>query len=442
MRSSARAPRGLGGNGRCRCISSACFGESLRDGSDSVRQESSEALSAIGTPAKDPLIAALADSDAKRRAGALALAGLGAAAKDAAPALLASLEKEKDAFVRAAFLTVLPKTSPDPARATPLLVAAAVDQDTVISHAGINALASARSLQEGAVKSLSEMLASPDPSVRPRAAHALGRLGPSAADALPALMKAAASTGDEAFSDAIMQIGRAAMPALLAELKKTGGGSSDWIFHALRGFDRGGSRIDRRYGEWQARGPHSAIRALGSMGLDATPAWHALFTAASEGEPKVRAAALRALVALRAESAHLKPLLESAMADADPDLKKAGAAGMAATGGAKVLGVDGLATLLSDDDPAGRLSAVQALGELGAKGAPAVTALVQHFEEPSLQLAIIETLRRMGPAAAPAVPPLLECEKEWGRAKGNRPARPGRHRTRSSGRPADDPSLP
>jgi HEAT repeat protein len=87
---------------------------------------------------------------------------------------------------------------------------------------------------------------------------------------------------------------------------------------------------------------------------------------------------------------------------------------MAATGGAAELGVDSLIALLSDDDPAGRVSAVQALGELGPKSAPAVNSLVEHFEDPALQLAIVETLRRLGPAAAPAVPRLLELAAKNG----------------------------
>jgi HEAT repeat protein len=144
------------------------------------------------------------------------------------------------------------------------------------------------------------------------------------------------------------------------------------------------------------------------MGLDAAPAMHTLFTMASGGDPNVQAAALRSLVALRAEPRVLKPLLEAAMTSASPDVKRAGAAGVAANGGAAELGVDSLVALLSDNDPAGRLSAVQALGELGPKSAPAVNSLVEHFEDPALQVAIVETLKRMGPGAAPAVPRLLE----------------------------------
>jgi HEAT repeat protein len=153
------------------------------------------------------------------------------------------------------------------------------------------------------------------------------------------------------------------------------------------------------------------------MGLDAAPDMHTLFTMASGDEPAAQAAALRALVALHAEPRHLKPLLESAMASPSPDVKRAAAAGMAATGGAAELGVDSLVALLSDDDAAGRLSAVQALGELGPKSAPAVNALVEHFEEPALQLAIVETLRRLGPGAAPAVPRLLDLAAKNGGAQ-------------------------
>jgi HEAT repeat protein len=226
---------------------------------------------------------------------------------------------------------------------------------------------------------------------------------------------AGASNGDDAFTEPLTQIGPAALPALISALKEAKPAGDEWIFHTLRGF--GAAAVPALNEALRNPKPEVrvfAIRALGALGLDAEPAMHSLFAMASGGDPKTQAAALRALVALRAEPRLLKPILEAAMNSPSPDVKRAGAAGMAATGGAAELGVDSLIALLSDDDPAGRLSAVQALGELGPKSAPAVSALVEHFEDPALQLAIVETLRRLGSAAAPAAPRLLELASKNG----------------------------
>jgi HEAT repeat protein len=413
----AGVARALGAFGPAAAAAIPALIKNLADGSEPARQDSVDALGQIGVPARPALLAALGDADAKRRAGAaLALAQLGAPAKDTASALMSVLEKETDPAARAAQITALPKTGPDPARAVPLLVAAATDPDDGIRHAGINALAGARTLHPGAVQALAGLLKNSDPALRQRAAHALGRLGPDAASALPALVAAAgASDGDAAFTDSLMQIGPAALPALLSALKDAKPAANEWIFHTLRGY--GGAAVPALTEALQnpkAEVRVSAIQALGAMGMDATPAMHTVFTMASGDDPRVQAAALRALVALHAEPRHLKPLLEAAMASPSPDVKRAAAAGMAATGGAAALGVDSLIALLTDDDAAGRLSAVQALGELGPASAPAVNALIAHFEDPALQLAIIETLRRLGPAAAPAVPRLLDLATKNG----------------------------
>ena len=96
----------------------------------------------------------------------------------------------------------------------------------------------------------------------------------------------------------------------------------------------------------------------------------------------------------------MKPLLEQALASPNAELRKAAAAGMAALGGAPILGVDKLIDLLSDENAVGRLAAVQALGQLGGKAATAVDALLSHLDDPAMQLNIIDTLGLIGPAAA------------------------------------------
>ena len=74
--------------------------DGLKDPDPEVRQNLGAALAKVGTPAVEPLIAALKDSLSERRSGAAyALALIGPTARAALPALLDTLE-DKDVEVR------------------------------------------------------------------------------------------------------------------------------------------------------------------------------------------------------------------------------------------------------------------------------------------------------------------------------------------------------
>ena len=407
----AGAARALSGMGPLAKEAIPALRANLGHGELPVRMEAVNALALIGPDAVGPVGAALgADEPLQRGSAALTLAQLGPVAKNAEPALLQMLAKETDAGARAAALTALPKISADPVKTAPLLVAAVKDDSEPIRHAAINAIAATRALRRPAVPLLVSLLTDANPAVRQRGAHALGRLGPDAADALPALIAATrAADGDAVFAGALAQIGPAALPALLAALKQSDAAGGAWILRTLRGFGPPAVPVlIEALQQPDAAQRASAAGALGAMGRDAADAIKPLFTLASTSDTATQAAALRALTALQATPAQLKPLLQTALASPAPELRKAGAAGMAALGGAASLGVDGLRELLADDEAAGRLAAVRALGELGAKSAPAVPLLIARLNDLTMQMAVIDTLGKIGPAAAPAVPRLIE----------------------------------
>jgi HEAT repeat protein len=199
---------------------------------------------------------------------------------------------------------------------------------------------------------------------------------------------------------------------LLKGLQTGSADESAWILRALRGF--GPPAVPVLTEALKHEKPAiraAAASALGSMGRDAADSVNPLFALTGDSHPEVQAAALRALVAQHADSSRLKPLLEKAMESSNTDVRKAGAAGTAALGGAALLGIPGLLDLLADDDAAGRAAAVQALGQLGSHAQAAVEPLVARLDDPVLQSSIIETLGKIGPAAAPAVPKLVELAK-------------------------------
>jgi HEAT repeat protein len=386
----------------------------LADGRDPVRDEAMTALGLIGPDAGPALVTALADGEARRRAGAAqALSLIDPPFRAAAPAVEQALGQEKDVLVRSALLTTLPKLGGEPGRSLAALLPAAVGEDEALRHAALNALLGTRSLRPPAITKLAALLKDPNAAVRERAARAIGRFGAEAAPALPELMNATRiSGGAPAFADALAQIGSPALPVLLQALQTGKPEDSAWVLRALRGFGPPAVPVLSEALKHEKPAVRAAAAsALGTMGRDAADAVNPLFVLTEDASPEVQAAALRALVAQRADSGRLKPLLQTALASSNVDVRKAGAAGTAALGGAAQLGVPGLLDLLADDDAAGRMAAVQALGQLGAQAAPAVEPLAVRLGDLTLQSAIIETLGKIGPAAAPAVPRLAELAK-------------------------------
>ncbi len=386
----------------------------LADAREPVRDETVMALGLIGPEAGPALVAALADGDARRRAGAAqALAQIAPPFRDAGAAIEQALGQESDATVRSALLTALPKLGVEPARSLAALLPAVVGDDEALRHAALNAVLAERGLRAVAVAKLTPMLKDPNPVVRERAARALGRFGPDATPALRALMDAArAANGAPAFADAFAQIGPPVLPILLQSLQSGPPEDSPWILRALRGFGPPAVPVLSE----ALKHERPAIRAaaastLGAMGRDGADAVNPLFVLAGDPHPEVQAAALRSLVALRGDAGRLKPLLQTALASSNVDLRKVGAAGTAALGGAAQLGVSGLLDLLADNDTVGQAAGVQALGQLGAQAAPAVGPLTAHLDDLLLQFSIVETLGKIGPGAAPAVPRLVELGK-------------------------------
>jgi HEAT repeat protein len=411
----AGAARALGGMGPAAREAVPALIQNLGDSQDPARDEAIQAIALIGPAAGSALVAALQDSEARRRAGAAgALAQIDPPFRDGARAIEQAAAKEQDASVRAALFPALARSGVVPERCVALILPAVTDENDALRHAALNALLATPALRSAAVPKLAVLLKDANPGVRERAARSLGRVGPGAVAALPALLDAArAADGAPAYAEALAEIGPQAVPPLLDILQKKKSAESKWALRALHGF--GPPAVPVLAEALKSNSPEvraAAAGALGDMGHEAEAAATPLFVLTKDANPAVQAAAFRALVAVHADTERLKPLLQAALASKDTDVRKASAAGLAALGGAATLGVDGLLDLLADDNAAGRLAAVQALGQLGARAAPAVDALLSHLGDPALQSAVVDTLGQIGPAAAPAVPRLLEISKK------------------------------
>jgi HEAT repeat protein len=408
------AARALGSMGPAAHEAAPALIKNLADPQESVREETAQALGLIGAAAGPALVSALQDSDAHRRAGAAAaLTQMDPPFRDKAAEVEQAAAKESDPTVRAALFAALPKTGVAPERCAELILPALTEENDALRHAALNALLSTRAVRQAAVPKLVPLLKDGNSSIRERAVHALGRIGTEAIAALPAIVQAARSAPETpAFGEALAELGPKALPVLLDILKKGKAEEGQWVLHVLHNFGPPAVPVlTEALKSNDVAMRVAAVGALGEMGRDGGAASTQLFALTKDSDPTVQAAAFRALVAVHADSNRLKPLLEEALKSSIPQVRKAGAAGLASLGDTSVLGVDGLVDLLDDENAAGRLAAVQALGQLGVKASPAVQPLLAHLDDTALQGSILETLGLIGPASEPAVPRLIELAR-------------------------------
>jgi HEAT repeat protein len=140
------------------------------------------------------LIAQLSSSDASRQAAAAeALAHLGGDAQPAAAALVRACGNA-DSAVRDNSVAALEDLGPPPPGQIADLIQLSRDSSTDVAYWAITLLGRGGEQAVSSVPTLAQLLCSEaDIAVRERAAWALGKIGPPAAAARPALRQAAAS---------------------------------------------------------------------------------------------------------------------------------------------------------------------------------------------------------------------------------------------------------
>jgi uncharacterized protein (TIGR03067 family) len=329
--------------------------EALKDWHELVRVHAARALGSIGPDAKEAvpgLIAVLKDRevllDKLRPSAAAALGSIGAAAEEVIPALLETL-KERDPHLRLQAAAALGKIGPTAKDALPALTAAWQNEEKAsIRLCLIEALV--RSDSEG--KSTGALLAKEDHlEVRSALALALGRQGPRASKALPALMKA--------FQDEKHSSVRLHLLEALVQIDPQGQPTSTLVVNALGAMT---SEVRQDATEEDLRVQGALMRALVQLGPAAVPS-----LVAGLKNPK---AAVRAQAAL-------------ALGRIGPGAKDA---------------VTGLTKVLKDQDPLARARAAAALGRIGPTATAAMPALVVAFkdEDSAVQLAAAVAVIKLG----------------------------------------------
>jgi HEAT repeat protein len=219
------------------------------------------------------------------------------------------------------------------------------------------------------------------------AAWALGRMGPAAKETVPVLAETmlsgvARARGPAAW--ALAQMGKDAEPAKGALLKVMGNGSS---------------RPMRVH----------AIEALANIGGPAVPD---LITAAGGGRPTTRADAAEALGLIGKKAAEALPVLVKLAADQDKYVRGQAATAMVRVDPAGEGVVAALSGLVSDKSVSVRHKSIKALGEVGSPAEAAVGALEKALADPRREIrrAAALALGRIGAKSLPALEKALGAD--------------------------------
>jgi HEAT repeat protein len=206
-----------------------------------VRNLGCQVIAALGPAAATAvpkLIPLLKDQDlGVRRAAVQALSRIGAAARPATEAL-AELTRDKNILVRLESLTALEQIRPDPRRVEPVAVEALKDGNVHVRIRAASLLFAVAPKHADILPSALELLK--QPASRHAALDLIGRMGPAAAGAVPALTKMLADRDTNVRRQAIPALGRigpaakSAVPALLEQLNTSDFSIVQSVLNTLR----------------------------------------------------------------------------------------------------------------------------------------------------------------------------------------------------------------
>jgi len=133
-----------------------------------------------------------------------------------------------------------------------------------------------------------------------------------------------------------------------------------------------------------------------------------------QGRPSIRRSAVDVLIDLAPDTERIQPALRQALRDADSFVVRDAARALGALGKRAGPSVSALVKALSHEEPHVRLYAAEALASIGPGAAKATKDLARAVGDPipGVRWAACEALASIGPAAQPAVPQLIEALKD------------------------------
>jgi HEAT repeat protein len=333
----------------------------LETGDTPAKRDASYHLMKLGPKAKDALpvlVKALDDSDKQVWSNSVsAIAAIGPDAQEAIPALIEDLDSRKGRGQRgfdknqALFRSAYALTRIGPAAIPPLIQA----------------------------------LSGEDAALRAGAAKALGGMGPTAKEAIPALasnLKHPDNDVQREVVDALSLIGSDAKPPVIAAL--TGQEARERMASAM------------------------TLAGMGRSAQDAAPAM--LEQLGRETEVPVRVSLLTALPKVGADPNLLVPRLIDALKDQNEAIRHAAVNGLLAFPSARKQIVESLTALLRDPNTEMSQRAAYVVGRFGVDAASAVTVLLESIaKQPQPDPIFIDALVQIG---EPAVPQILSAAEK------------------------------
>jgi HEAT repeat protein len=387
----------------------------LKDPNQNVRGKAARALAEAGPEAVPSLTAALKDQEARPYAAA-ALAEFRPVPQDALGALIDNLKEESPEQrgpAQAALISIGPP-------AVPPLIDTLKDKER--RNGAALTLGRIGKPAEPALPNLLEGLRDPDATFRMSAHHALVFLGPGA---VPYLVRALADPSERVWYSAVLALGkigpaaRSAVPALVDALK--GGNTSLRILalNALVRIDPGHQAVGERLEEIvpvlieALKHEEAAIRnwacvCLGKLGKGAKAAIPALAKIVQDKETTIRVLAIVALGEIGGGAAEAIAPLIAALAETNGRVHTAAMAALRRLGTAVAAE---LVAAFKNKEELVRTGAAEVLARIGAPAVPALVPALSDSDPNARRLAAV-VLQQIGPAAKAGAPGLLTNLKD------------------------------
>jgi HEAT repeat protein len=313
------------------------------------------------------------------------------AATRAVPALVEVLKKRPARFgVEAARALAL--LGLDARSAEPALVDALKSGDKLVHRSAADALGQ---MGTEVLPTLKRLLTNPDARLREGAARALGQMGLPARSAIKGLTAALKDDASPVRTQAalalwnIEQDAELALPVLTLVLKD----------------------VDNR-DRWEA------VDAIGQISVEVRPPikgmTEVLLGAAKDRDPRVRVYAAKWLFRRVRKPLVVAPLLRDGVTDRDVFVRLSAVAALGELGAEGRI-MDLMATALQDRDVTVRLAAEEGLARGGAAMVPHLVEALKN-RDPRIRAGVARALERIGPAAKEAVKPLLQQARDSNQA--------------------------
>jgi HEAT repeat protein len=278
--------------------------------------------------------------------------------------------------------------------------------ESVRSHDPIARLFASHALAEVgalAVPTLVKALDEGGEDVRASAAAALAMIGPPAADAAEALVRALRDNVPGS-REALVGIGLPAVPALKVALKDE---NADVRMRAVRALGRIGHRaqvnvpeLAEMLGDRDRDVRIFAVKSLGMIGAPASESAAELAVTLMDKDEHVREVSAGTLRILDPSARSVLPALKEALENEDPKRRLLAVSALGRIGPAAKDAVSGLVKTLDDEDLEVRYATASALGDIGPAARVAIPALERWLRPersryPILRAAAAEALAKI-----------------------------------------------